>query len=103
MSAGGPSWLNLGVHGLYRDVRKLIYSKLDAFDLALVEQAHMSSRKVKLDTVFARECASRGYLGLLQWAREQGCPWNVRTCGNALAATCSCCSGRGRMAVHGTS
>ena len=72
-----PSWLNLGVHGLYRDVRKLIYKKLDAFDRALVEQAHIINREVKLNTVFAAECVFRGHLGLLQWAREKGCPWDV--------------------------
>ena len=60
---------------MYRDVRKLIYRKLDAFDRALVEQAHMSSRQVKLDAVFARECARRGHLRL-QWARARGCPWD---------------------------
>ena len=54
-----------GVHGLYRDVRKLIYAKLDAFDRALVEQAHMSSRAVTLDEGFAFECARRGHLSLL--------------------------------------
>ena len=50
---------------LYRDVRKLVY-KLDAFDRALMEQAHMSSRAVKLGKVFAAECAKRGHLRLLQ-------------------------------------
>ena len=83
--AVAPTWLNLGVHGLYRDVRKLIYTKLDAFDRALVEAAHMSNRTVTLDEAFARKCAKRGHLGLLQWARANGCRWNARTCANAAA------------------
>ena len=82
--AGDPSWLNLGVHGLYRDARKLVNKTLDAFDRALVKEAHLSNQPVRLDEAFASGCAKRGYLGLLQWAREQGCRWDEDTC--AVAA-----------------
>jgi hypothetical protein len=37
-----PSWLNLAQLGLYRDLRKLVYSKLERFDRALVEAAHQA-------------------------------------------------------------
>ena len=69
-----PSWLNLARFGLYRDVRKLIYKKLDAFDRALVEEAHMRNRKVKLDVYFAAECAI-----VAIWvccSGEHECPWS---------------------------
>ena len=54
-----PSWLNLAANGLYRDLRKLIYKKLDKFDRKLVEEAHMSSRKVTLDIWFVAVCRAR--------------------------------------------
>ncbi len=67
------TWLNLKAFGIYRDVRKLIYMRLDPFDFAMVEAAHFSQREVKLrevklDEKFASNCAARGYLTLLQWA-----------------------------------
>ncbi len=34
---------------------------------------------------FAAELAREGHLKVLQWARSQGCPWNVWTCNNAAA------------------
>ncbi len=43
------TWLNLKAFGIYRDVRKLIYMRLDPFDFAMVEAAHFSQREVKLD------------------------------------------------------
>ena len=82
-SSPAPTWLNLAALGLYRDVRVLVYRKLDWFDRALVEQAHLSSKPVTLDLSFALECAERGHLGLLQWARERGCPWDSRVCAKA--------------------
>jgi hypothetical protein len=75
-----PSWLNLAAFGLYRDLRKLVYSKLDAFDMRLVEAAHLSNKPVTLDRDFAWKCAERGYLSLLQWARAQRCRWNEWVC-----------------------
>jgi SAM-dependent methyltransferase len=78
------SWLHLHALGLYRDLRKLIYIRLNKFDFAVVEAAHFSSRPVKLDEAFARLCAEQGHLTLLKWARENRCPWNEWTC--ALAA-----------------
>ncbi len=32
---------------------------------------------------FAVEAAGGGHLEVLKWARNQGCPWNARTCANA--------------------
>ena len=99
--AVAPTWLNLGVHGLYRDVRKLIYTKLDAFDRALVEAAHMSNRTVTLDEAFARKCAKRGHLGCS--GHEQtvvaGMHGPVQT--RPLVDTCTCCNGREKAGVLG--
>jgi hypothetical protein len=82
MQAAPPSWLNLAQLGLYRDLRKLVYAKLEAYDRALVKAAHLHT-PVKLDGRFAAFCAGRGHLALLQWAREQGCSWNEGSCRQA--------------------
>jgi hypothetical protein len=75
-----PSWLNLAQLGLYRDLRKLVYKKLEPFDWVMAEAAHLH-KPVKLDNDFARCCARRGHLALLQWARENGCsPFNELVC-----------------------
>jgi hypothetical protein len=79
------SWLNLATFGWYRDLRKLIYAKLDRFDRALVVAAHLSNQPVKLNEEFAADCARRGHLALLQWARGLGCPWEKQTCEMAAA------------------
>ena len=83
--AVAPSWLNLAQFGLYRDLRKLIYAKLEPFDRALVRAAH-HIKPVKLDEHFAASCARRGYLSLLQWAHEKGCPLSENTCSAAAAS-----------------
>ncbi len=84
--AAKPSWLNLASFGLYRDARVLIYRQLDAFDFALVQAAHQSSRMAELlDEWFAEGCAEHGYLQLLIWARERGCDWDEWTCVEAAA------------------
>ena len=47
--------------------------------------------------------AMSGRLEVLQWAREQGCPWDEMTCGAPLRAdTRRCCSGRGSTTARGT-
>jgi hypothetical protein len=74
------SWLNLHAHGMYRDLRKLVYDK---YNLVVVKAAHSSIRPVNLDEDFVRRCAKEGYLVLMQWAREQGCPWSSAVCGAA--------------------
>jgi hypothetical protein len=56
--AVAPSWLNLAQLGLYRDLRKLVYSKLEPFDRALVRAAHLS-KPVMLDESFAAVCQAR--------------------------------------------
>jgi hypothetical protein len=115
-----PSWLNLAQLGLYRDLRKLVYAKLEPFDRALVEATHLH-KPLTLYEPFAAHCAMHGYFKLLRWARangcrwnegtfaaaadgghlnvlqwlhEQGCPWSSDVCSNAAAV--------GHFDVHGT-
>lgn len=57
--------LNLGDHGLHRDLRKLILRKLDAFDMAMVEAAHTSTHRQLLSVAFAMHCVRNGHLSLL--------------------------------------
>jgi hypothetical protein len=39
-----PTWLNLDQYGLYKDVRKLIYKRLNKYDMMSVMLAHNSKR-----------------------------------------------------------
>jgi hypothetical protein len=71
------SWLNLHEHIPQRDIRKMIYAKLSKLDRIMVEAAHISKQKVKLDTQLASDCAREGHVTLLQWAREHGWPWDT--------------------------
>jgi hypothetical protein len=63
------SWLNLHHWIPQRDVRKLIYKKLDFLDRFMTEWAHSGHRSL-FGICFAEACAKRGYLQLLQWARN---------------------------------
>ena len=47
-----PSWLNLAGLGLYRDLRRLVYSRLDPFDKAVVEAAGFRMSDIVTTTVF---------------------------------------------------
>ena len=97
-----PTWLNLGVHGLYRDVRKLIYRKLDAFDRKLLD-AHMSSRKLKLDEVLLQSVPSAATWACCSGGESRAVPWmsgRVRT--RLWKGTWTWCSGREKTAARGT-
>jgi hypothetical protein len=107
------SLLNLHLYLPIKDVRKLIYAKLDEWDRALVKAAHgfgsTDVQSIYRDVEFQQNCAFKGYLSLLQhigdkisvnpgicaaaakggnlhvlqWARKNGCPWDNRTCSYA--------------------
>ena len=74
---GTVSFLNL--HLLPKDVRKLIYAKLDIHDIELVLCTHGSKEPV-LNVDFSCYCAGKGYLDLLIWAIGNGCPWDEYAC-----------------------
>lgn len=58
-----------------KDVQGLILKKLNRYDLMLLKKALFSeSTKLKLDECFTYDAAERGYLGLLEWAKENGYP-----------------------------
>jgi len=73
--SGGPatvSWLNLHVHGIPRDVRKIIYGKLEPVDRMMVEIAHTPVYAFlfcdpAFGLVVSVYCAKHGYETLLRW------------------------------------
>ena len=67
------SWLNLHVHIPIRDVRKLIYSLLDACDQECVEVAHGVRKIVTLSS--ACTAASNGHLSLVKYLAMSATPW----------------------------
>ena len=69
---------------LPKDVRKLIYAKLDKYDIELVLRAHGSKRPI-LTVKFSHYCAKNGYLDLLIWAISNGCQQDAYTCTLAAA------------------
>lgn len=73
-----PSWLNLASFGLYRDLRKLIYKRLDWVDRVVVEAAHFGSRPVRLGEMFASDalCAGTSRCCSGQW--RGAAPWTAR-------------------------
>jgi hypothetical protein len=73
------SWFNLHHFIPIRDVRKLIYTKLDGGDRIAVSMAHNSTIVFDSSTVFSCHCAKHGYIELLQWARTRGCQWDELT------------------------
>ena len=43
-----------------------------------------------------------GSIARLEWAKDNGCPWESETCEQIAAGGQLCCSGRESMAVSGT-
>ena len=72
------SLLNLHRY-LPKDVRKLIYAKLDKYDIKLILKAHGSKEPI-LIVELSLHCVKNGHLELLKWARNKKCPWSVRAC-----------------------
>ena len=79
------TWLGLGEKwGVVRDVRKMIFKILTPLERVTVEKAHGVRRafeRHKKDVCLW--AADRGHLPVLQWARENGCPWDEKTCSYA--------------------
>ena len=66
-----------GLHRyLPKDVRKLIYAKLDKYDIKLILSAHGSKEPI-LTVELSVHCAKNGHLELLKWARDNNCPWDA--------------------------
>ena len=64
----------------------------------LLQRGHLDKTQV------CQWAAWGGHLQVLQWARENGCPWDKRRARTRRgAATSRCCSGRERTAARGTS
>jgi hypothetical protein len=62
------SWLNLGERGIYRDLRRKIYSYLNRADRLLVEAAHCGYTIVNDTTLCAGECKMQRYdVAQCQW------------------------------------
>ena len=66
---------------LPKDIRKLIYAKLDKYDIKLILKAHGSKEPI-LDGI-SWHCAKNGHLELLKWARDNNCPYDVWVCAGA--------------------
>ncbi len=69
------SWLNLHLHIPQRDVRKLIYAKLDLCDRMMVEMAHNTKKTFNDMYDWCALFARRGYRKLIEFHLVQ-CPWN---------------------------
>lgn len=76
------SWLNLHLWIQQRDIRKIIYRKLDTFDRHMVHVAHNSNVHIdKFNSEFINHCAAHGYFSLFLWLRNEiGCSMNETTC-----------------------
>lgn len=75
MNKGRVSWFNLHVWIPQKDIRKLIYAKLDYDDRTVVECAHNLHKEPTLNFAFSSfHCAHNGYINLLKWAIVKDCP-----------------------------
>jgi hypothetical protein len=62
------TWLNLlRDHGVPKDIRRLIYAKLDRWDKEFVKSAHNSKYPLVLLDDLVDACAKKGHLSLIQW------------------------------------
>ena len=63
------------------NVSFIVFANVDKYyynSVAKYAIKHKITRKLDCSVI-----ASKGYLGLLKWARENGCDWNSYTCCNA--------------------
>lgn len=81
------SLLNLHLY-LPKDVRKIIYAKLEENDIRLILNAHGSKKEPIPTLILSYHCARNGYLKLMKWVVARGFKWNVETC------TCAAENGR---------
>jgi hypothetical protein len=71
------TWLNLHHLIPQRDIRKLIYARLNNYDREVIECAHFRKKRPTITRSFVYYCAKSGYLGLLIWLRRLKCdPWS---------------------------
>ena len=93
---------------------KHVLGRLDSTDFALLARvakpwlavvlANNLPRAGKEGAVTLRVEGFVGSAALFAWAKDNGCPWNERTCAPPLrAGTWRCCSGRGRTTARGMS
>jgi hypothetical protein len=68
-----PTWLNLGERGIYRDLRRRIYSYLNPADRLLVEAAHCSSAG---ENAASKYWCCDGHIGNEAYASPGRCKWN---------------------------
>ena len=68
---------------LPKDIRKLIYAKLDKYDIDLILNAHGSKKPIP-DIELSSHCAENGHLVVLKYLHDNGCPSSVNAC--ALAS-----------------
>ena len=50
-----------------KDIRKLIYGKLDYVDQTMLRLAYNPRHEIKWYTLFTIECAKHGYLDIIKW------------------------------------
>lgn len=82
------SWLNLHEHVLIRDVRKLIYSYLDACDREAVEMAHGVRKRATFESI--KQWTRANYFELVQDMRQKGLydRWSWKELGSCIASRC---------------
>ena len=60
----------------WRQVRAMVYRKLNKYDLIIYKKAHFPKYRPKLTLGFSKYCAENNYIDLIHWSRRIGLRWN---------------------------
>lgn len=60
----------------WRQVRGMVYRKLNKYDLIIYKKAHFPKYRPKLTLGFSKYCAENNYIDLIHWSRRIGLRWN---------------------------
>jgi hypothetical protein len=76
MNTDRVSWLNLHKYIPWRQVRAIIYRKLNKYDYMLCKKAHFPKYKPQLTLGFSQYCARHDYINLINWSKRINLRWN---------------------------